>query len=257
MTGVRPVTEAAPSVSPSEPSGRLDHLRQTMQDLSELGRRLDPVGLHFLEALATRLPAQPEPVRRRLEARLEVALAAYADRLERARAQADEEVAELLRQHPAQAREWRRLSAAGDRQGLRRLAASARRAHAETPLSTLSDHVRQATQGPDFSEPGSEGGHQDEMKSVRRFRAAWSRLQADDQLTRAMDRRPDNAGPLNSHMLVLRTLTLMRDLSPDYLRRFLEQVDTLLWLDQVGAVTAEVPEKGSRKSRGRLQDTAG
>jgi hypothetical protein len=70
------------------------------------------------------------------------------------------------------------------------------------------------------------------MKSLRRFRQTWAQLATDQQVSQALASGPDNAGPLNSHRLVIRTLALLRDLSPDYLRRFVSQVDVLLWLDQ-------------------------
>jgi hypothetical protein len=47
-------------------------------------------------------------------------------------------------------------------------------------------------------------------------------------------RKPANAGPLNSHALVLQVLSLMRDLSPEYLRRFVGTVETLQWLERAG-----------------------
>jgi hypothetical protein len=37
---------------------------------------------------------------------------------------------------------------------------------------------------------------------------------------------------MNSHRLVLRSLALMREISPDYLTRFTAYVDALLCLDQ-------------------------
>jgi hypothetical protein len=43
---------------------------------------------------------------------------------------------------------------------------------------------------------------------------------------------PQNAGPINSHMVSLRSLTLMRDISPDYLNRFMTYLDSLSCLDQ-------------------------
>jgi hypothetical protein len=43
-------------------------------------------------------------------------------------------------------------------------------------------------------------------------------------------------------MLVLRSLGLMRDLSPDYLNRFMGYVDTLLFLDTPQTVKA-TPKK--------------
>ena len=71
-----------------------------------------------------------------------------------------------------------------------------------------------------------------ELKTIRRFRNTWSKLSADTQLTQALAQAPKNAGPINSHMLVLRSLALMREISPDYLSRFMSYADTLLCLDQ-------------------------
>jgi hypothetical protein len=87
------------------------------------------------------------------------------------------------------------------------------------------------------------------LPSVRRFRETWSRIAAEDQVTQAVERGPANAGPLNSHMLVLRTLALLRDLSPDYLRRFLSQMETLQWLEQASQTIAPVKPKPARRSR--------
>ena len=60
-----------------------------------------------------------------------------------------------------------------------------------------------------------------------------------------MSRTPDNAGPLNSHALVLRSLALMRELSPDYLQRFLAQLDTWMWLEDLG----QRPAKPVRRAK--------
>jgi hypothetical protein len=43
---------------------------------------------------------------------------------------------------------------------------------------------------------------------------------------------PENAGPLNSQHLVHRSLLLMRELSPEYLERFVGYIDALQWLEQ-------------------------
>ena len=84
--------------------------------------------------------------------------------------------------------------------------------------------IRGATQVP--------AGTRAELRSAQAFRDAWSRISAEDEVTEAVQRGPENAGPLNSHMLLLRTLGLLRELSPDYLQRFMAHADTLLWLEQ-------------------------
>jgi len=59
-------------------------------------------------------------------------------------------------------------------------------------------------------------------------------LSAARQASQAIERAAANAGPLNSHMLVLRALSSMRDLSPGYLKRFVVYADTLLRLEEAG-----------------------
>jgi hypothetical protein len=71
-----------------------------------------------------------------------------------------------------------------------------------------------------------------ELDTLPFFRRTWSRLSADQRLAQSQAALPDNAGPLNSHHLVHRSLTLMRDLSPGYFDRFVAHVDALLSLPQ-------------------------
>jgi hypothetical protein len=72
----------------------------------------------------------------------------------------------------------------------------------------------------------------DELASVRRFRHAWEGMRLLDHVDQAVARKPANAGPLNSHMLVVQSLAMMRELSTDYLRRFVTSVETLQWLER-------------------------
>jgi hypothetical protein len=90
-----------------------------------------------------------------------------------------------------------------------------------------------------------------ELRSVQAFRETWSRIATEDEVTEAVQRGPENAGPLNSHMLVLRTLGLMQALSPDYLRRFVAHADALLWLEQAGNGLKQpaVKAKAARQKR--------
>jgi hypothetical protein len=95
--------------------------------------------------------------------------------------------------------------------------------------------VRQLEQqSPDYADAplAEHAGSRSELKTLRNFRNTWSKLSADKQAAQALEQAPTNAGPINSHMLVLRSLALMRDISPDYLNRFMSYADTLLCLDQ-------------------------
>jgi hypothetical protein len=89
----------------------------------------------------------------------------------------------------------------------------------------------------------------DELASVRRFRRAWSSNHIHDKVQQAVSRKPANAGPLNSHLLVLNSLAMLGELSDDYLRRFLVQVESLQWLDQASEKYSRRHAKPTRRSR--------
>ena len=78
----------------------------------------------------------------------------------------------------------------------------------------------------------ADAGTAADPQTLQFFQRTWSRLSADQRLAQSRASLPENAGPLNSHHLVHRALTLMRQLSPDYLERFVGYVDALQWLEQ-------------------------
>ena len=86
-----------------------------------------------------------------------------------------------------------------------------------------------------------------ELAGARRFRHAYAQSQAADRVTQVLARKPRNTGPLNSHTLVLQTLGRVRELSPAYLRRTVELIEALDWLEHAG--TAAAPAKAARKKR--------
>lgn len=215
-------------------------------------QRLDPVRFHYLEVLSERLLAAPDEVQCILQGRLNEALTDYAERFKQARQAASDEVARLSSQRPDLSRELRRLFEAGDYRAVHRLGVPATCKTSQTPLAQLNQHIRSVTQGVTphgMDGPGTVGRdpeNRTEMKSLSRFRETWSKIAAEDQVIKAIGRRPQNAGPLNSHLLVLRSLALMRDLSPDYLQRFLSHLDSLLWLEQASQQTTAAKPKAGR-----------
>lgn len=121
-------------------------------------------------------------------------------------------------------------------------------------LADLNLYIRSASRAAAAaSTPPIPGEDAAELRSLREFRESWSRIAAVDQVDAAVTRGPENAGPLNSHSLVLRSLALMRSLSPDYLRRFLSQMDTLMALEQAAErqrePVAKARAKGVRRKR--------
>jgi len=100
------------------------------------------------------------------------------------------------------------------------------------PLRTLGDLRRQ------LGTPAPR-----ELASARRFRAVWADLQANERVGEALARRPRNAGPLNSHALVLQLVSSLQATSPAYLRRVVDLVETMGWLERA----SERPTTAARK----------
>jgi hypothetical protein len=85
-----------------------------------------------------------------------------------------------------------------------------------------------------------------ELASALRFRRVWSNTRAQDSVALAAAQRPANAGPLNSQVLMLQSLDLMAQLSPDYLRRFVAHAESLLWLQEAAGKRPPAKRAGKR-----------
>jgi hypothetical protein len=181
--------------------------------------RFDAVRFRFIEALAGRAAAHSGEARRILDDRVLKLLAAYGEDLQRAQ------------------------GADGD------TAAQPGQPQRGALAALVDDVARHASSHGD--------GAALDSKTLSYFRNTWSRLSADRRLTQSRALVPENAGPLNSHRLVHRSLTLMRELSPEYLHRFMSYVDALQWVDQANGNSAsagtDTPRaEGHRKTaRGR------
>jgi hypothetical protein len=183
--------------------------------------RLDPVRFRFIEVLARRAESQQGEVRRILDDRIATLLAAYGEKLERVRGTEGSE---------------------GPKQGgpLHRGA-----------LAELVDHI--AGQAPSLGDgaAASDAAPSGELKTLRYFRSTWSRLSADRWLTQSLAKMPANAGPLHSHHLVHRSLTLMHELSPEYLNRLMAYVDVLSWVEQLNSASAPAHANAPRAETSR------
>ena len=188
--------------------------------------RVDPVRFRLIEAMVRRSAGHEGDARRILDQKVAGLLAAYREKLDEAQRTVD---------------------------GTKREAPAVR-----GPLAQLVEHI--ARQSPLQAEgPGAtDAAAGPELKTLRYFKSTWSRLSAERRIAQSLAKVPENAGPLNSHHLVHRSLMLMHELSPDYLNRFMSYVDTLLWVDQLigssnapaAAPRAEGQKKASRGKAG-------
>jgi len=219
--------------------------------------QLDPVRFRFIEALARRAAEHGGDTRRILEEKLAKLVAAYGEDLDKAGDTASQASVEAV------------APAAPVRPSIPRPLPAPRTVVTgddERPdLGTLAGLVKHLARQAPPPEHGGVAARQTtaatsaapELKSLRYFKRTLSKLSADQRLAQSLARLPGNAGPLNSHHLVHRSLLLMRDLSPDYLQRFIGHVDALLWLDQVssghppGAKEATRTEGDRKLARGK------
>ena len=175
--------------------------------------QLDPVGWHHIQVLTERTRTQTGLAQVLLQAKLNSALAQLQARL-----------AAQKKQHTQHIQPTR---------------------HTPSPLSALLQDMAAPSAEHPFSPSGQ--GRMDNPR-VAQFRQQLGKISVQKQVTQAIAQAPQNAGPINSHMLVLRSLSLMRDLSPDYLNRFMGYVDTLLFLDMPQTVKA-TPKKAVPASK--------
>jgi hypothetical protein len=111
-----------------------------------------------------------------------------------------------------------------------------------TPVLGAATRPRDATPNPPAAGPAAD------PKTLQFFKRTWSRLSADQRLAQSRASLPENAGPLNSQHLVHRALTLMQQLSPEYLERFVGYIDASQWLEQANEAAAAEATAGPRSA---------
>ncbi|CAK0367579.1 chemotaxis motB protein [Burkholderia pseudomallei] len=227
--------------------------------------RLDPVRFRFIDALRRRAAARGGDARRLLDARLAALIDAYAADLRRAESNGDAcECAGAPAPAPAPAPASSTSPAptpAAPSTTTTSPAASSPADPARGPLAALLDYIgsreRPTASAPDETRAAPASSTASGRVALRAepalldyFRETWSKLSADSQLRASLEQVPKNAGPLNSSSLVHRSLSLMRELSPEYLRQFLSYVDALSWLQQMNGDEAATGDEAARGAVG-------
>jgi hypothetical protein len=205
-------TTPRPPDAPHSPADALNLLQAEGAAWAAEAAQRDPVGWHYILVLAERTRTQTGPAQALLQAKLSTAVAQLQARL-------------AAPQNP------------------NTLPASST-ASRSSPLTALLQDMA----APTVERPLSPSGHgRIDNPRVAQFRQQLGKINVQKQVTQAIAQAPQNAGPINSHMLVLRSLGLMRDLSPDYLNRFMGYVDTLLFLEDSGQNKAVARKNAPQK----------
>jgi hypothetical protein len=176
--------------------------------------QFDGTAWHFIEVLADRTRAQTGPTQSLLQAKLDKALVALQARMSQSQS---------------------------EQAGTPTTPAVATPSPLAALLRDMAPHPAAAHQAPST-------GWRPESPRIELFRQQLSKLSVQKQVTHAMAQAPQNAGPINSHMLVLRSLGLMRDASPDYINRFMTYLDSLLCLDEADKVKL-TPKKAAAAAK--------
>lgn len=209
------MTETGPSggIAP-DPAARLQALRARGADA------VDRVRFRYMEALAARAAGRQGLAAQLLAGKLESLLADYEQRLPPPAPPSG----------PAAVPPLRPLAVLLAQLG--QIAGPARGPGIDTAPSDAAGAPRQAA---------------GELKSVEYFRETWLNISVNQRVSQALSQAPENAGPLNSHILVLQSLELMRGISPEYLKRFMAHSEALLWLEQADSTSQKAIQKTVQK----------
>lgn len=232
--------------------------------------RLDPLRLRFIEALARRIDAHHGQARHLLEQRLSALLDTYAADLARMPAaqevDAAGEEAAIAPLQPLAQRGTKADAGGSDAAAVADAhAAPAANASVTAPsplgelLQRFAANANGASDERDAAHPVPRPAQQ--LPALDDARKLWTELRSRSQLRQSLQQAPSDAGPLNSGVLVHRSLALMRTLSPGYLQHFLAYVDALSWLQQMhddevlatqqkpGAPIGKKPTRGKPRRR--------
>lgn len=224
--------------------------------LQQAGARgYHPVRFHYLESLARRLLNARTAPSSSQEEKLERALADFRTEFFKAKEEAEKLLETLTEQNAGDTRA-QQLFDTGDFKGLHRLAARRRQHRQPSRLAQLVEAL--STSGADQDQTGDassleallqeqqallqhNGGGataqaprpRRELKALRHLRAAQAQLRTQQRIHHAIAQTPSDAGPLNAHRQVTRAIETLSEISPDYLKRFVEYVDTLMVLEKM------------------------
>lgn len=195
----------------------LDPAAVQLQRLSEAGAaRLDAVGWHYIEVLAERTRLQTGSAQTLLRDKLQQTLNAFEERM----------AASAAQQQPFEAA-----------------------TSAPSPMARLLQEMAPAGQTGNSQPTKLPFSQHQESPRVRQFRQQLRQISVQKRVSKAIAQAPQNAGPINSHMLVLRALEWMRHMSPDYLNRFMTHVDTLLCLQASERLRQTAPKNAAQRNK--------
>jgi DUF2894 family protein len=241
---------------------------QTALDAIKAGaaHRFDPPRFRYIESMLARALAHAEPVKNRVGEKALEAFQHYQQDFNQAQSDAASALERIVSQRPDWSESMQALFEAVKFRELHRHEARLQRDSGEGALTdilgrlegqqdktdagpegnsiedmllrqehTIVNTLRASPNQQGASEPvTTHNANSTELKSARRFRQSTEKLSTNKRLGQALQKNPEDSGPLNPQRLIVSSLATMRELSPQYTSRFVAYIDTLLWLEQAG-----------------------
>ncbi len=232
-TAAAPAPASAPAPAPADQP----HPLLAQGRAQDLPTR-DPVRWRRIDALAQRAAQHSGATRQLLDARLQALMDEAAAAATPAKAAPSDSAAgnapttDAAAPTPTLSTLLARLQAGGLGAGAGSAAAEgAGRAAATSPTAPLAARTSRPPR---------------DLNIVQQHRGAWTQLRAEQRVAQSQTALPDQAGPLNSQLLLHRALTLMRETSPGYLQHLMGQAEALIWLEQALAAPSADAKTASR-----------
>ena len=231
--------------TPSE--GDTGQLARLLEQLLEINaNRYDPVRFGYLASMARRDSQHGGAVSSKIEQKALTGLQGYQLDFQQAQAEALALVEKAIERFPPAADTIKQLFHHCDFPALKRHLSHLERAAKKGRLGELSERLRGPSTAPEAARDQGHSAGLTELKALGQLRQTLGRARAEKLVRRAEQARTGDAGPLNPHNLVIRSLANMRDISPESLNRFVAYAETLLWLQQVSGPNTNRSGKKTR-----------
>ena len=269
----------------------LSAIQATLTGWQEKGlHRFNPAGFRYIESMLQSAFKQPTSVASRLIKKISTALSAYQVALNQSQKETEQLIAKTSKAYPEATRELEHLCAQYDYKAVKRRV-SRLRYQQQNPFTSLLQQLSRQTptasaecsasitfsdllkaQEDDVMQSSATTGESpavtpslglnkhnlEELPSVKLFREALQKRTSDKLIKQVLTGGPENPGPLNPEMLMIRSLRLMGELSPAYLRHFIHYADSLLWLEKASeAIATDTRKKEHRKGYKKSQPKDG
>jgi len=216
----------------------------------------DPVRFRYIEALAIRAQQASEPLNEQLTAKSHRALSNY--RNARAAAQELSAASDSAQVQPSAGCQSATVKALAELRQVLDLtqpqsvagALSLEQEMQAQESTLLQSEMYAASPKPSPSqsaESETSAGPLKSLKASQTMRVHQQRRAVEKRVELAIAEGPESPGPLNPQMLAIKALTMMRELSPQYLNRYVSYLDTLFWVEQLDtAANTKADKKNSR-----------